>query len=99
MAPPKKPGVARHVMISPYVRVKPNDPSATVEGDARVDKALRWYDSIPKGDRQRMCWELIVAAVNGELGVAHTVHLADDDTAQAERALEDLLLNMVLEED
>jgi hypothetical protein len=89
MARPKK-GPRRHLHIDPYVY--PN-------GSARVDKALAWYESQPAGQRTRMCWELIIAAVNGELGVASTVALGDEDAERSQAALESLLANMVMDEE
>lgn len=99
MARPKKPGVARHIFINPYVRVKESDPLASIDGDARIDKALRWLASHPKGAVTAMCWDLIVSAVNGELGVASTVTLTDEDAAIEKKALDDLLKNMVFDDD
>jgi hypothetical protein len=89
MAAPKK-GPRRHLHIDPYVYL---------DKGARVDKALAWYDNQPAGQRTRMCWELIVAAVNGELGVAQSVDMADADAGHAQAALESLLANMVMDED
>lgn len=102
MAAPKKPGVARHIHISPYLRVKAEDGDGwwqTHAGDVRTDKALAWLKSQPSGTVQMAVWNLFVAAVNGELGVISTVDLADEDQVRAQKALEDLLSNMVLEED
>ena len=56
MARKKKPGVRRHLHISPYVFVKEENKSATFEGNARVDKALAWYDAQPAGKRQSIVW-------------------------------------------
>lgn len=89
MARPKK-GLRRHLHIDPYVY-----PGT----DARVDKALAWFDAQPGGERTKICWELIIAAVNGELGVAQTTSLVDDDAERAHKALEDMLKNMVVDED
>jgi hypothetical protein len=88
MARPKK-GPRRHLHIDPYVY--PN-------GSDRVDKALAWYDSQPAGQRTRMCWELIIAAVNGELGVAPIMVLDNEDAERSQAALESLLANMVMDE-
>jgi hypothetical protein len=88
MGAPKK-GYRRHVYVCPYVY-----PGK----DARVDKALAWFDAQAPGKRTRMCWELIVAAVNGELGLASTVTINDDGMEQAQKALEGLLKNMVMDE-
>ncbi len=99
MARPKKPGVARHLHIDPYVWVKEEDRSKTVDENMRVDKFLAWFDSQPAGQRTAMCLELIVAAVNGELGVASTVAIGTEDDGRAQAALEGLLKNMVMDED
>lgn len=89
MARPKK-GIRQHVHIDPYVY--PGD-------GGRVDKALEWFNAQPAGQRTRMCWELIVAAVNGELGVASTVSvMTNEDEQIAQAALENLLKNMVMDE-
>lgn len=89
MARPKK-GPRRHLHIDPYVY--PNE-------SGRVDRALAWYESQAAGQRTKLCWELIVAAVNGELGVASTVMLGDEDAERSQAALESLLANMVMDED
>jgi len=89
MARPKK-GLRRHLHIDPYVYLNT---------DPRIDKALAWYDSVPSGERTKMCWDLIVAAVNGELGVASSVALVDENEDRSQKALDDLLKNMVLDED
>jgi hypothetical protein len=99
MPRPKKPGAARHLHIDPYVWVKKENNSVTVDDDPRMNKFLAWYDAMPAGQRTKLCLELMVAAANGELGVASTVSLVDDDSARSKKALDDLLKNMVLDED
>lgn len=99
MARPKKPGVARHLHIDPYVWVKRENNSASVDGNARLDKALAWYDAQPSGDRTRLCWDLIIAAVNGELGIAPAVMMNDGEAAENKSALDELLKNMVMDEE
>lgn len=99
---PRLPGVARHIHIDPYVRVQGKtgeEFALSVNGDPRIDKALRWLDSHPKGKVTAMCWELIVAAVNGELGIASVPAIMDDDTERTQKALQDMLNNMVFEDD
>ena len=91
MARPKKHGERRHLHIDPYLWMD--------ELTLRERRALEWYDAHATGQRTRLCWELIVAAVNGELGAVPSTSLADEDAAQEQRALDDLLRNMVLEED
>lgn len=99
MARPKKPGVPRHLHIDPYVWVKAENTSVSVDGNIRLDRALAWYESQPNGERTRLCWELIIAAVNGELGIAPAVTMGDEDAAQNKSALDELLRNMVMEEE
>lgn len=99
---PKLPGVPRHIHIDPYVRVKGktgDEFSLSVNGDPRIDKALGWLDSHPKGTVTAMCWDLIVAAINGELGVAVTVSSIDVDKQRVQKALDNMLNNMDFEED
>ncbi len=99
---PRLPGVPRHIHIDPYVRVKGKtgeEFALSVNGDPRIDKALRWLDSHPKGRVTAMCWELIVAAVNGELGIASVPAIMDNDTERTQKALQDMLNNMVFEDD
>jgi len=89
MAAPKK-GPRRHIHIDPYVYL---------DKGPRVDKALAWYDNQLPGQRTKMCWDLIVAAVNGELGVAPSVMLGDDNMEKSQADLESLLANMVMDEE
>ena len=99
---PRLPGVARHIHIDPYVRVKGKTGEAfalSVHGDPRIDRALRWLDSHPKGRVTAMCWDLIVAAINGELGIAAAPAMQDNDTERTKKELQDMLKNMVFEED
>jgi hypothetical protein len=89
MGAPKK-GPRRHLHIDPYVYL---------DKGPRVDKALAWYDSQPSGQRTKIAWDLIIAAVNGELGVAQTVTVGDADAERSQAALESLLANMVMDEE
>ena len=99
---PRLPGVPRHIHIDPYVRVKGKtgeEFASSVNGDPRLDRALRWLDSHPKGKVTAMCWDLIVAAINGELGIAAPSAITNDDEERTQKALQDMLKNMVFEED
>ena len=89
MGAPRK-GFRRHIHIDPYVYpgISP-----------RIDKFLEWYDSVPARQRTRMCFDLLVAATNGELGVAQTVSLKNEQEDVAQAALSSLLANMTMEED
>jgi hypothetical protein len=89
MSAPKK-GFRRHIYINPYVYPKT---------DARMDKFLEWYDSVPARQRTKICFDLLVAAANGELGAAPVVLLNDEQEDVAQAALSSLLANMTLDED
>jgi len=89
MGAPKK-GVRRRIHINPYVYPKTN---------ARMDKFLEWYDSVPARQRTKMCFDLLVAAANEELGMVQSVLLSDEQEDVAQAALSSLLANMTLDED
>lgn len=65
----------------------------------REQKTWAWLDGLPPGERFDRVWELITAAVNGELGVALHVEGRDEDAEQSQAALEQLLANMVMDEE
>lgn len=101
MAAPRKPGIVRHLHICPYVRVFPDDRSLSIDGDKRMSKFLAWWDSLPPRERTSSALELLIAACNGELGVAHpsmTVVVNEDDQLNDEK-LDRLLKNMAMDED
>jgi hypothetical protein len=64
-----------------------------------MDKFLEWYDSVPARQRTKICFDLLVAAANGELGAAPVVLLNDEQEDVAQAALSSLLANMTLDED
>jgi|WetSurMetagenome_2_1015567.scaffolds.fasta_scaffold498816_1 hypothetical protein len=66
--------------------------------NAREDKTWAWLDAIPTGQRFDMVWELITGAVNGELGVSSSINLMDIEDEAAQKALQNLLENMVMDE-
>lgn len=101
MAAPKKPGVVRHLHIDPYVRVLPDNRSASIDGDKRMDKFLAWWDSLPPRDGTKSALELLIAACNGELGIAHSSMSAvvDEDEQINDEKLDRLLKNMSMDED
>jgi len=99
MAPPKKPGVVRHLHIDPYVRVQPENHSASFAEDKRLDRFLTWWDGLPSRQRTRMALDLLVAACNGELGVAPNVSMDGDANAEDKSALDELLKNMLMDEE
>ena len=99
MARPKKPGIRRHLYIDPYVRVKPENHSASIDDNKRLDRFLEWWDGIEEGKRTKMALELLIAACNGELGVAPSVVMDGDENAENKSALDELLKNMALDEE
>ncbi len=99
MAPPKKPGLVRHLHIDPYVRVKQENPSSSFENDKRLDRFLEWWDGLPSRQRTGMALELLVAACNGELGVAPNVDMDGEGNAEDKSALAELLNNMSMDEE
>ena len=99
MAAPKKPGEVRHLHIDPYVRVKPENPSASFVNDKRLDRFLIWWDGLPSRQRTKLALDLLVAATNGELGVAPSVSMDDGESLENKSALDELLKNMALDEE
>lgn len=101
MAPPKKPGVRRHLHIDPYIRVKPENHSASIDDNKRMDKFLEFWDSLPPRKATKMVMDLLIAACNGELGVAHSVptSMSDEQERIAEAKLDALLKNMSMDEE
>ena len=99
MAAQKKPGVVRHLHIDPYVRVKHEDASMSFGNDKRLDRFLIWWDGLPSRQRTKMALKLLVAACNGELGVAPGVVMDGDESAENKSALDELLKNMVMNEE
>jgi len=52
----------------------------------RDDKTFEWLDSIPKGERFAVAWELLTAALNGELGSAVQQAVEENDAEKARAA-------------
>ena len=75
------------------------DPYVYPKTNARIDKFLEWYDSVPARQRTKICFDLLVAAANGELGAAPVVLLNDEQEDVAQAAFSSLLANMTLDED
>lgn len=67
----------------------------------REQKTWEWIDAIPSGKRFDMVWDLITAAVNGELGVArqNISIVTDEEDAKADAALDALLKNMSMDDE
>lgn len=60
--------------------------------DPRVQKAYEWYQENKKERRAfTIAWQLIVAALNGELGPQVQVAVEEGNTEEAIHALQDLM--------
>lgn len=65
----------------------------------RDDKTFAWLDSIPPGKRFEFTWELLTAALNGELGPVMQEAAEESDLEKAKRAAERIKSAFVLEDD
>ena len=85
----------------PSVRVRIDGNRKRKGISPREEKTWEWIDAIPDGKRFDMVWDLITAAVNGELGVVRQdiSTMTDEDDHKAEAALEALLNNMAIDEE
>lgn len=55
--------------------------------DVRQDKTFAWLDAIPEsGSRFGFVWDLLTAALNGELGSAMQVAVEEGDVEKAREA-------------
>jgi hypothetical protein len=59
--------------------------------DPRHDVTFAWLDSLPAGTRFGMAWELLTAALNGELGDRVKQAVTSGNTEEAMDALQDLI--------
>ena len=59
--------------------------------NARDDVTFAWLDSLAGGSRFGMAWELLTAALNGELGENVKKAVASGDTEEAVQALEEAM--------
>jgi len=53
---------------------------------SRDDKTFAWLDSIPPGKRFEFAWELMTAALNGELGPVMQQAVEESDLDKARTA-------------
>jgi len=65
----------------------------------RDDKTFEWLDGIPKGSRFAVAWELITAALNGELGPAVQQAVEESDSDKAREAAAQIWASFVVDED
>jgi hypothetical protein len=67
--------------------------------DARQDKTFAWLDQIPEGKRFDFVWDLITAALNGELGPAMQVAVEESDVEKARAAASQIVGAFVVDDD
>ena len=66
----------------------------------RDDTVFGWLDAIPAGaQRFGVLWELIAAALNGELGPAIQQAVETSDTEKAQAAARAMLASMVVDDE
>ena len=65
----------------------------------RYDKTFAYLDNLPDGLRFEMVWELLTAAINGELGPAMQEAVEQSDVDKAKEAARKIRLNMVDEDE
>ncbi len=67
--------------------------------DARQDKTFAWLDGIPAGMRFDFVWDLLTAALNGELGPVMQQAVEDSDMDKARVAAKEIAGAFVIEDD
>lgn len=65
----------------------------------RDDKTFEWLDNIPKGERFGVAWELLTAALNGELGSAVQQAVEENDAEKARAAAAQIFDAFVVEDE
>jgi hypothetical protein len=66
---------------------------------ARDDKTFEWLDQIPAGQRFTFVWELLTAALNGELGPMMQAAVEETDIEQAQKAALQAAASFVIDDD
>lgn len=67
--------------------------------DARQDKTFAWLDGIPAGKRFDFVWDLLTAALNGELGPVMQQAVEDNDMDLAREAASQIAGAFVVDDD
>ena len=67
--------------------------------DARQDKTFAWLDAIPAGKRFDFVWDLLTAALNGELGSVMQQAVEESDLEKAREAATQISNAFVVEDD
>jgi hypothetical protein len=66
----------------------------------RDDRVFEWLDAIPAGaDRFGVAWELIAAALNGELGPTIKQAVETSDTEKARAAARAMFASMIVDDE
>lgn len=89
MARPKDKTPSKRVRIDGY-RKRGVDP--------RQDKTLDWLDGIPEGKRFDFVWDLLTAALNGELGPVMQQAVEDSDVEKAREAATQISAAFVIDD-
>lgn len=67
--------------------------------DERQDKTFAWLDGIPAGKRFDFVWDLLTAALNGELGPVMQQAVEDSDMDKAREAANEIIGAFVVDDD
>ena len=67
--------------------------------DERQDKTFAWLDGIPARNRFTFVWDLITAALNGELGPLMQQAVEQGDLEQAKEAASQIAGAFVVDDD
>lgn len=67
--------------------------------DARQDRTFAWLDAIPSGKRFDFVWDLLTAALNGEMGAMMQEAVEDGDVDKARAAAMTVIGNFVVDDD
>lgn len=66
--------------------------------DARQDKTFAWLDAIPAGKRFDFVWDLLTAALNGELGPVMQQVVEESDIEKAREAASQIVGAFVVDD-
>ena len=66
---------------------------------ARYDKTFAWLDAIPNKKRFAFVWDLVTAALNGELGPVMQQAVEDSDMEKAREAAAQIVGAFVVDDD
>ena len=65
----------------------------------RQDKTFAWLDAIPEGKRFDFVWDLLTAALNGELGSVMQQAVEESDVEKAREAASQIIGAFVVDDD